>query len=121
MRLGHSILRGRVTVDHGAGSALDVLFGALSDPTRRSLLQRLIHHGPDTATRLAAHSELTRQAVTKHLQAMVAAGIASTERDGREVVYTATPEALATAIAWLIESSPQWDRRMGRLKRAAQR
>jgi DNA-binding transcriptional ArsR family regulator len=109
-----------VTSHAAAGEPLDVLFGALSDPTRRSLLQRLIHSGPDTATRLAAESSLTRQAVTKHLQVMVTAGVATSQRRGREVVYTATPEALANAIAWLIESSPQWDRRIDRLRAAAE-
>ena len=47
---------------------------ALADPTRRALLQRLLQHGPDTATRLAADSPLTRQAVVKHLQALPPTG-----------------------------------------------
>ena len=57
-------------------SALDDLFGALSDPTRRALFERLLKQGPDTATRLAEHTTLTRQAVVKHLQALVEAGLA---------------------------------------------
>ena len=73
-------------------SALDDLFGALSDPTRRALFERLVKQGPDTATRLAEHTTLTRQAVVKHLQALVEAGLASSERDGREVRYKATPD-----------------------------
>jgi DNA-binding transcriptional ArsR family regulator len=101
-------------------SALDDLFGALSDPTRRALFQRLLQNGPNTATRLATDSPLTRQAVVKHLQALVDAGLASSMRDGREVRYAATPEPLSTVLAWLIESSPQWDRRIDRLVRAAQ-
>ena len=52
-------------------SALDDLFSALSDPTRRALFERLLRDGPDTATRLAQHTTLTRQAVVKHLQALV--------------------------------------------------
>ena len=48
----------------------------------------------------------------KHLQALVDAGLASSERDGREVRYTATPEPLATVVAWLTESSKDWDRRV---------
>jgi DNA-binding transcriptional ArsR family regulator len=99
---------------------LDDLFGALADPTRRALLERLLRHGPDTATRLAADSPLTRQAVVKHLQALVDAGLATPTREGREVRYAATPERLATAVTWLLESSPQWDRRIERLRRRAQ-
>ena len=102
-------------------SALDDLFGALSDPTRRALFERLLKQGPDTATRLAEHTTLTRQAVVKHLQALVEAGLASSERDGREVRYKATPEPLATVVGWLTESSKDWDRRLARLSAATHR
>ncbi len=96
-------------------SALDDLFGALADPTRRALLDRLMHDGPQTATVLAADSTLTRQAVVKHLQALATAGLAVPERSGREVLYSATPERLAIVLAWLTESSALWDRRIERL------
>ena len=96
---------------------LDDLFGALADPTRRALLQRLLQHGPETATRLAADSPLTRQGVVKHLQALVEAGLAVPRREGREVRYAATPEPLSTAVAWLLESSADWDQRIERLRR----
>jgi len=55
--------------------------------------------------------------VTKHLQALVDAGLAERSRHGREVTYTATPQPLAEVVAWLVESSPQWDRRLARLRR----
>ena len=97
-------------------SVLDDLFGALSDPTRRALMQRLMHDGPNTATRLADDFPLSRQAVVKHLQALVDAGLASPEREGREVRYTATPEPLAAVLSWLMESSMQWDSRVERLR-----
>jgi len=105
----------------GAVSALDDLFSALSDPTRRALFERLLRDGPDTATRLAEHTTLTRQAVVKHLQALVDAGLATSERDGREVNYAATPEQLATVVTWLSESSRGWDRRASRLTALSQR
>ena len=103
----------------GTVSALDELFGALADPTRRALLERLMRSGPDTATRLAEGSQLTRQAIVKHLQALADAGLATPEREGREVRYHATPEPLAEVVAWLTESSSGWDRRLDRLRRAA--
>ena len=112
-------LHGRSRV--GAVSALDDLFSALSDPTRRALFERLLRDGPDTATRLAQHTTLTRQAVVKHLQALVDAGLAASERDGREVNYAATPERLATVVAWLTESSSGWDRRASRLTALSER
>ena len=106
-------------VTSATSGILDELFGALADPTRRALLEHLLRHGPDTATRLAADSPLSRQAVVKHLQALVEAGLAAPTREGREVRYAATTEPLATAVAWLLESSPQWDRRVDRLRRRA--
>ena len=102
-------------------SALDDLFSALSDPTRRALFERLLRDGPDTATRLAHHTTLTRQAVVKHLQALADAGLAASERHGREVKYAATPERLATVVAWLSESSTGWVRRTSRLTALSER
>jgi DNA-binding transcriptional ArsR family regulator len=96
---------------------LDDLFGALADATRRRLLSRLVHEGPATATELAVDLPFTRQAVVKHLQALAEAGLVSSERQGREVRYRATPEPLVEAIAWMLDAGPAWDRRLERLRK----
>jgi DNA-binding transcriptional ArsR family regulator len=96
---------------------LDDLFGALADPTRRGLLERLIHEGPRTATQLAAGSAVSRQAIVKHLQALTSVGLVAAERSGREVRYRATTEPLATVVDWLRGASAAWDRRAERLRR----
>jgi DNA-binding transcriptional ArsR family regulator len=99
------------------------LFGALADPTRRVVVERLLTNGPATATSLsdaiAADRALTRQAVVKHLQVLEEAGLVSHQRQGREVLYRVTPEPLATAVKWIIDTAGQWDRRIGRLAHAA--
>jgi DNA-binding transcriptional ArsR family regulator len=100
---------------------LDELFAVLADPTRRTLLQQLVHEGPETATRLAEHYPVSRQAVVKHLQALAEAELVVTERSGREMYYRATPERLADAIAWLLDTSVKWDRRLERLRQRALR
>ena len=100
---------------------LDPLFDALADPTRRSLLLRLVREGPDTASHLVADLPMTRQAVVKHLQALVEAGLAVPERRGREVRYRAVPEPLVDAMRWLVAAGAQWDQRLDRLERAARR
>ena len=105
----------------GAGRPLDVLFGVLADSTRRGLLERLVHDGPQSATRLAADVAITRQGVVKHLQALAAAGLVDPERHGREVRYRATTEPLADAVDWLRGASAGWDRRAGRLRRLSGR
>jgi DNA-binding transcriptional ArsR family regulator len=94
---------------------LDRLFGVLADPTRRSILQTLVHEGPRTATELAADATISRQAIVKHLQVMADAGMVAPERDGRDVRYRATTECLAQAVSWLLTTGPAWDRRLDRL------
>lgn len=98
---------------------LDSLFGALADPTRRQLVERLLTDGPQTATVLAAATPLTRQAVLKHLQVLEAAGLLSHERSGREVRYRVTPQPLVTAVAWILDTAGHWDRRLDRLRNLA--
>lgn len=95
---------------------LDELFAAVADPTRRQILQRLVHDGPQTATQLAQLFPLSRQAVVKHVQTLAAAGLVASTRAGREVRYRATTERLAEAVSWLLEASSQWDRRLNRLE-----
>jgi DNA-binding transcriptional ArsR family regulator len=96
---------------------LDELFAAVADPTRRQILQHLVHDGPATATQLAELFPLSRQAVVKHLQTLASAGLVAADREGREVRYRATTERLADAVSWLLETSAQWDRRAERLRR----
>jgi DNA-binding transcriptional ArsR family regulator len=102
-----------------SGRPLDDLFDALADPTRRRLLERLVHDGPHTATQLAAGSEVSRQAIVKHLQALMAVDLVACERVGREVRYRATTGPLATVVDWLRRASESWDRRGERLRRRA--
>jgi len=99
------------------GGALDTLFGALADPTRRLLVERLLTKGPATATALAETMPLTRQAILKHLQVLEAAGLLAHERSGREVRYRVTPQPLASAVGWILDTAGQWDVRIDRLRR----
>jgi len=97
---------------------LDELFSVLADPTRRDLLQRLVHEGPRTATQFAAQSTLSRQAIVKHLKALEAAELVAAERSGRQVYYRATTARLADVVGWLLDASDSWDRRSARLQRS---
>ncbi len=95
---------------------LDVVFGALADPTRRALVQRLVVSGPASATVLASSFPFSRQAVVKHLQALETAGLVVAQRVGREVQYRAEPAPMAAAIGWMLDSGAAWDRRIDRLR-----
>jgi DNA-binding transcriptional ArsR family regulator len=96
---------------------LDAVFGALSDPTRRHVMERLVDDGPVTATDLARDLPISRQAVVKHLQALDAAGLVDAERVGREVRFAACPDTLDGAVDWMSKVGDRWDRRLARLRR----
>jgi DNA-binding transcriptional ArsR family regulator len=95
--------------------ALDGIFAALSDPTRRALLERLTR-GPDTATNLVGDLPMSRQAVVKHLQVLADAGLVQAERHGREVRYAPTPASLDGAVDWMVRAGAAWDARLNRLR-----
>ncbi len=68
-------------------------------------------------TALTTGTQVTRQAVTKHLRRMHDAGILRVSKHGREAVWELEPESLSEAERYLREISDQWDAALGRLKR----
>lgn len=100
-----------------AAAASDAVFAALSDPTRRGLIESLAS-GPATATRLAAGTSISRQAVTKHLRQLLGARLVRSSRRGRETVYTLDPEPLSGVVAWSERVGREWEGRLERLREA---
>lgn len=96
---------------------LDAVFFALADPTRRSVVRRLVAAEAVTATGLAADLPISRQAVAKHLAALTDAGLVTGRRAGRETRYSLTPEPLGDAAAWLEAIGGEWEERLERLRR----
>jgi len=97
------------------GSAVPV-FAALGDETRLALVARLSAEGPLSIARLSEGAEVTRQAVTKHLEALANAGVVSGERSGRERIWRIEGRRLAEARRWLDGISAQWDVALDRLR-----
>ena len=91
------------------------VFAALSDPTRRALIQHLAQ-GPATATQLSLRFPISRQAVTKHLAALDDAGLVERNSSGREVRYSLRAEGLADVSSWVAGVGSSWDRRLDRLR-----
>ena len=102
-------------------NAHDAVFEALSDPTRRRLLALIAERGRATPTELARQLPVTRQAVSKHLAALAAAGLIAAEREGREVRYRPTPAPLSDAVEWMAVVGAQWDARLEALRRSLER
>jgi DNA-binding transcriptional ArsR family regulator len=97
------------------------VFGALADPTRRTVLQEVAARGSATATELAAPLGITRQAVAKHLAVLSDAGLVDARRTGRETRYRPTPAPMGDAISWMTEVGGRWDERLAALERQVAR
>ncbi len=93
-----------------------LIFAALADPMRRSLLANLAQHSPKTATQLALEYPITRQGILKHLTVLAAAGLVAVHQEGREKRYTLTPEPISELEQWINDISAKWDERLLRLK-----
>ncbi len=93
------------------------LFAALGDETRLRLLVRLSSGGPGSIARLSAKSQVSRQAITKHLQVLSGAGLVRSSRRGRERIWELEPKRLADAHQYLDRISQDWDDVLERLKR----
>ena len=97
-------------------SAAVPVFAALGDATRLGLLGLLSVDGPLSITHLSEGSGVTRQAITRHLYALGAAGLVRHARRGRERVWALDPRRLARAQRCLDQIAAQWDDAADRLK-----
>ena len=92
------------------------VFDALGDATRLRLLGRLSVDGPLSITRLSRGTGVTRQAITKHLHTLGAAGLVRHARRGRERLWELDRRRLETAKRYLDQISAQWDAAVDWLK-----
>jgi len=92
------------------------VFAALGDPTRLRVVIQLASEGPQSIVRLTEGTDVTRQAITKHLHALHKAGLVRSTREGRERVWEIQPRRLADVGRYLDEISKQWDDAIERLR-----
>src|SRR5260370_38407314 len=85
------------------------VFAALGDETRLGLLAKLTTGEPQSISRLASGTRLTRQAVTKHLRVLQGAGVVRPPRVGRESRFALDPKPILDAQTHLEHVSRQWD------------
>lgn len=97
--------------------AADAVFAALSDGTRRDVLELIGARGEASATELARELPVSRQAVVKHLASLETAGLVADRRRGREVLFRLTPAPMSEAMSWMATVGGEWDERLERLRR----
>jgi DNA-binding transcriptional ArsR family regulator len=93
---------------------LDPVFQALSDPTRRAIVDRL-SRGPASVSSLAAPLPMSLPAVMQHLQVLEKSGLIRSEKIGRVRTCRIEPVAMQTAEQWIAERRATWERRFDRL------
>ncbi len=93
-----------------------ILFAALGDATRLSLVGKLSSGQPASIAQLTAGSRLTRQAISKHLRVLERAGLVRSVRAGRESRIAFEPQPIAEMQKYLDAVSRKWDQALARLK-----
>ncbi|MFE8601648.1 ArsR/SmtB family transcription factor [Archangium violaceum] len=99
---------------------LDLGFAALSDPTRRGILQRL-GRGAASISDLAAKFELTLTGLKKHVQVLEDAGLVTTEKVGRVRTCRLGPRRLKEEVAWISKYQQMVEERFDRLEELLER
>ncbi len=92
------------------------VYRAISDPTRRAILDRL-RRGPMPVNSLAAQFSQSRPAISKHLRVLRAARLVCEHRAGRERRYSLEPEPLRDVARWVEEYRAFWLTSLNNLKK----
>ena len=96
-----------------------LVFRAISDPTRRSIMTMLTN-GERSLNDIAAEYEMTRPAVAKHLSILEQGGLIKVRTSGRERLHRLQPETLKTVADWVNFFSQFWDEKLADLKQAVE-
>lgn len=95
------------------------VFKAIADPTRREILG-LLADGELTLNDIAGHFEMTRPAVSKHLDILVRSDLVLTQKRGRQRFNSLKADRLQDVALWLEPYSRFWDGALDRLKQAVE-
>jgi DNA-binding transcriptional ArsR family regulator len=93
---------------------IDNVFRALSDPTRRHVLERL-SQSPASVSDLAAPFDMALPSFVEHLRVLEASGLVRSRKTGRVRTYQLAPRRLRLAEDWLARQRRLWERRLDQL------
>ena len=94
---------------------LNLVFGALSDPTRRGILMRLAE-GESQVSEIASGFEISPPAISRHLKVLEEAGLVTRRVEAQRRIICLDPEALRTASLWVDQYRHFWDGSLDRLE-----
>ena len=87
------------------------MFGALSDPTRRAILELLASSGELTATAIYEHFSVSPQAISQHLKALREAKLVVMDKRAQKHLYRLNHETLSQLEAWVQHTRQRWEER----------
>ncbi|MBB6408400.1 ArsR/SmtB family transcription factor [Mesorhizobium sangaii] len=90
---------------------IDGIFRALSDPTRRRVVERL-NRSPASVSELAQPFDMALPSFIEHLRVLEGCGLVHSQKTGRVRTYRLAPEPLKLAENWLAEQRTLWERRL---------
>lgn len=96
-------------------SDLDAVFGALSDPTRRRIVERLARK-PLTVGEIAAEFPLTQPAISKHLRVLEISGLLERRIEGRVHYCSISPQTMQEVLNWIEGQRKYWTGALDRLE-----
>lgn len=106
-------------VNHSA-AALDRVFGALADPSRRAIIARLDAEDGLSVSELARPLPISLPAVMKHLDVLEAAGLVARRKSGRTVACRLSGKGIRDAMGWLAHYQRFWSESLDRLAAAVE-
>lgn len=92
------------------------VLAALADPTRRAVVERLLH-GPATPGELAEDVPMTAQGLSRHLAVLEGAGLIFRTREGQRRPCHIDPSGVAVAASWFDQNRALWESRFARLEK----
>jgi DNA-binding transcriptional ArsR family regulator len=91
------------------------LFSALSDPTRRKIIETLARNGQLPATEISDQFSISPQAISQHLKVLRKANLVRVEKRAQQRIYRINPEAMLELEEWARQLRQLWDQRFDAL------
>ena len=100
---------------------LNETFGALADPTRFAIVERLLEHGEQSAGNLQNVANTPPPAISRHLKVLRQAGVISQRVQAQSRVYSVNPDAMRSIHSWIEDTRQFWEGALDRLEAAIEK